>query len=124
MELFSWPQHSGREFRLVGRIGKMLSFQSKASVLDIFHAGSSRERSVEEVAGVELNSRLSSRDGKGAAALRIDDPRGKAELSGSSIKDEIVVVATGKLQLLEVVIDSRANRGGFAKIKRRSCDSR
>src|SRR5579875_2389809 len=100
VERLSGAQHGRWKRRLVGRVREVLRFKRQASVLDVLDATCPGERSIEEVAGVELYARLGGADGECAAGDWVVDHGGEVQRSGRSIQDEVLIVSAGELQLL------------------------
>src|SRR4029077_12645618 len=67
--------HRG-EFRLVGRIGKVLGFEAEGIAARIGHAAFAGSFSVQEISGVKLHARLGGPNFQDAARGGLDDARG------------------------------------------------
>ena len=70
-------QDHGREFRLVGGIGKVLGFQAEGVALGICGTALAGSFAVEEIAGVKLDAGLGGPNFQDAAGGRLDDARGE-----------------------------------------------
>ena len=72
-------QHSGRELRLIGRIGKVLALQAQRVPFTVHHTALAGVGPVQEVAGVELDGGLRGVDLHGATADRLVHSRRECE---------------------------------------------
>ena len=73
-----WTQHHRREIRFVRRVRIVLRLQAQAAALDVGLAAAALDRSVQEVARVELHPGLGGGDVHDPAADRIGDARAHA----------------------------------------------
>lgn len=103
---------------MVGRIGKMLRFQTKASAVRVEHAALAADCAVKKVAAVKLDSRLRCQNLQNSPARGFIDFRGRLQLSvGSVVQNPVMIVSLPEFQLLVVLIDSRADGCGLLKIE-------
>jgi len=56
--LLAGPQDRGREIRLIGAVGKVLSFEAESATMDVRLARLSDQPTVQEISAVELHTRL------------------------------------------------------------------
>src|SRR5438067_401008 len=84
--------------------------------MTVYLAAFAVDRTVEEVAGVELYARLVRVDVERAAAHRVDDAGGVVPWT-PSVEHPVVVVAAGDLELLVRHVDPRADRRRLAEVE-------
>ena len=72
----------------------MLGFEAEGVVFLVVFAAFAEldEVAAEEIAGVELQSRLVGEDFHHASALGLDEARGEGKFAGLVVEDEVVVV--------------------------------
>jgi hypothetical protein len=75
------------------------------------------DRSVEQVARIELNSRLSRPHGQRSTAPRIGQHRRVTQRARRAVDDPVVIVPAAVPQLLVDRIDACANHGGGPEIE-------
>ncbi len=73
---FAGLENRAWKLRLVGAVGKVLSFQTQSALPRIGTAGFSGQRTIEEICGVELEPRLIGKDPHHAAAGFFVEDRG------------------------------------------------
>src|ERR1019366_7466751 len=95
----------------------MLRFHAEAVAELIGPAAFAGELAVEEVAGIELQPRLSGQDLQHATRGRFRHARHEAELPQRLIDDPVVVVTVAELKLLVVLTNARADGRRGAEIK-------
>ncbi len=100
----------------------MLRFEAQGVVNLSQLAAFTLDRAIEEVACIELNPRLIRVDFQHAPARRFLHPRRHAYLRTRTIQYPVMVVTMAQLQLLVLIVDARAGRGGIAEIERRAGD--
>ena len=113
-------QHHRREVRLVRRVRVVLRLQAQPAALDVGLAAAALDRSIQEVAGVELHARLGGGDLHDPAADRIGDARAHRMVPGGCAEHEVVVVAPAKPDLLVVGVDELADPPRLGEVKRRA----
>ena len=87
----------------------MLRLESDPRASRVGAAARADQAAVEEVAAVQLESGLRSLDLEPSAASRLFDPCDRDDRSPVfAIDDEVVVVASGDAELVEVVVDPYA----------------
>src|SRR3954469_22481330 len=90
------------EVRMVDRVGEMLCFEAKASVLLIHDAVMAGERTIQKVARIELDAGLSCQDFEGAPRGWLINARCPGQGLAATIYDKVVVIANRLLfQLIE-----------------------
>ena len=92
--------------------------------MQILLAAVANERSVEEVARVELHARFGRPNLHQPSGVRFIYRHRLAQSAGFAIEHEVVVIAAAVLDLLIVCADARADRRRLAEVKRRSLDRR
>ena len=106
--------------RMVGRIRKMLRLQAKSRSLAIHLAAFARDRAVQKISRIKLNSRLSGPHLQNAPAPGIVNFCGFRKLSACAVQHPVVVVSLAESNLLVIGIDALTNRRCLPKIKWRS----
>src|SRR5579885_936329 len=107
---------------MIGRVRKMLGFQTKRRPAAVRSAAFAVNRSVEEICRVELDAWLRGEDFQNAAAGWLFDARRQREPAARAIQHPIVVVAVPALELFVVLLDARSDCGGLAEIERSAGD--
>ena len=85
---------------MIRRIGVVLGFQRQPVTLPVRLASGAVDRSIEEVAGIELDARLGRGDGQHAAAGGIAEDGGddhRLVVGALAVEHEIVIVAAPEL---------------------------
>src|SRR5947207_542645 len=98
----------------------MLRLQTEAVALLIDTSLLARDRAVEKVARVELQSRLGGRDVEGATGRGIDHACGVLKAFTGTRQDEVVVVAEAVPELLVLFPDARADCRRLAEVEWRT----
>ena len=78
---------------MVGRIGKVLGLQGESKALLVDVPLLTRESSIQEVAGIELHSRLGRVDLQHSPGFRLMHPRRQLQTGAGSMDHEIVIVS-------------------------------
>jgi len=100
----------------------MLGLEGEAPTMNVHFPGLSRDRSIQKIPGVHLDTRLSSPNPEHASRYGIIYLGGLRELPSGLIQHPIVVVSLRVVQLSVVLIDARSNHRQLAEIERRSCN--
>src|SRR2546430_15675992 len=95
----------------------MLRLQTEAVALLIDPSLLARDRAIEKVARVELQSRLGGRDVERATGRGIDHARGVLEAFTGTRQDEVVVVAEAVPELRMLFPDALADCRRFAEVE-------
>ena len=111
-----------REFRLIGRIGKVLRLEAEGGPAAVNLATLPVDCAIEEVPGVELHPGLRGQDLHHAAGFRLRDARRKRQAVSGAVDYKVVIVALSEFQLLVVRIDARTDRCRLAKVERGALD--
>src|SRR5690349_19936669 len=98
-------QDRGREGRVIRRVGEVLRLQRQRPAMAVDLTAFAPDRAVEEVARVELNSRLVGVDVESAAAGRLDDSGGMVARA-AAVEHPIMVVTARDLELLVRLVDT------------------
>src|SRR5215510_2694291 len=117
-ERLTRPENRRRKCRMIWRIGKVLGLEHDRAAVRIRDSALSLNRPIEKVAGVELQSRLRSRDVERTSRCRIDDADRMREPRGAlPIEHPVVVVPATKPQLRILGVDARTNRRRRAEVE-------
>ena len=121
---FPRPEKRVWKLRLVGAVRKVLRFQTQSALPRIGTAGFSGQGTIEEVCGVELESRLIGKDLHHPAAgfLIEGGDWHRARFAGIQNKGVVIPAAVG--QLLVGLVDIPSDRLGLTKIERGIGDRR
>src|SRR5690242_5063487 len=103
---------------MVRRIREVLRLEAESEPVTVDHSTFPVDGTIEEVAGVELDTWLVRGDVERAAARRLDDARRMPLPRTCSIEHEVVIVPTRNLQLLVRLGDTRTDRGRLAEVER------
>src|SRR5262245_25530249 len=124
-ERLTRPENRRRKCRMIWRIGKVLGLEHDRAAVRIRDSALSMNRPIEKVAGVELQSRLRSRDVERTSRCRIDDADGMHEARGAlPVEHPVVIVTATEPQLRVFRADARADRRRRAEVEWRSRDWR
>jgi len=107
---------------MVQRVRKMLRLQAKGKSPVIDPALFSRNRSVEEVSGIELHARLGCEHAQNPASGRLIHFCCLGQSAGRMIHYKVVVVAMAEMKLLIVRFDPFSNRMRRSKVERGTLD--
>src|SRR5271154_4729867 len=100
---------------MIDRVRKMLSLEADRPERRIRDAALSYNFPIQMNRGIKLHAGLGGPNFHLPPVRRIANPRGKPQLAGLAIQDEIVIVAA-RIRLQRT--DARANRGGLCEIER------
>ena len=107
------------ELRFVGAVGEMLAFQGDGAIIVIDAASLADRTSLKPVSGIDLYSRLGSKNLHLAAALLGPEFGCGLYLSGlCTVDDPAVVIALSDLQCLEISLDVASYRLRIDEIHR------
>src|SRR3569833_1933952 len=101
----AWLLDRGGELGMVGGVREVLRLQAEGVALLVDLLALALDRSVQEVAGVALHSRLGREDFHGPAARRIDRARREDQPRPLAVDHPVVGVALAKDELLVVLMD-------------------
>src|SRR5690606_26321983 len=121
---FARVERGARERRLIRRVGIVLRFQAEAVAFVVDVAVLAGDRTVQEIAAVELHARLGRVHFHDAPRLRILDAGRELESVAVAVQHVVVVVPAAELDLLVVGIDAGPDRGLRAEIERCAFDAR
>src|SRR5579863_2433688 len=105
---------------MIGRIRIVLGFKCQGAAMLVRFAALPVKRSIEEIAGVELNGGLGGEDFDDPPRFRIADPCGKFQAAAGAVENPVVIVAAAELDLFVIGGNALADRVGLAKIERRA----
>src|SRR2546422_7386012 len=88
-----------REFRLIGRIRKVLRLEAEGGPAAVSLSALAVDRAVEEVPGVELDPGLRGEDLHHTAGFRLRDARRKRQPAPGMVDYKVVIVALPEFQL-------------------------
>ena len=111
-----------REFRLIGRIRKVLRLEAEGGAAAVNLAALSVHGAVEEVPGVELHPGLRGQDLHHAAGFRFRDARRERQAVAGAVEHKVVIVALPEFDLLVVRIDTRPDLRRLAEVERGALD--
>ncbi len=100
----------------------MLRLEAEAGTLRVDLAALAGDRAIEEVAGVELHSRLRGGHLHRAAGRRLVDAHDTLEPGRRAREDHVVVVAAAEGDLWMIGVNACANRRGLAEVEWRPFD--
>src|SRR5690242_20560047 len=98
----------------------MLCLEAESVPPAIYLAAFSLDRAIQEIAGIELHSRLGRADFQNSPSRRFFHPRRQHEPVTPTAQYPVVIVAPPDFELFVVVLDPGPNRRGAAEIERRS----
>src|SRR5579862_5493854 len=103
---------------MMRRVGEVLSFQTKTGSLLIYGPTFSFECAIEEVSGIDLNTRLIGLHAQDAAAGLFVNFSGLGQIVSASIDHPVLVIAAGNAKWFVIGVNTLSNAPGFAEIQR------
>lgn len=110
---------------MIGGIGEVLRFQGDSGAVVVLVSAFSGVLAVHEVAAVELDAGLVCIDGEVDSGLGFVEFCGFGDgfgITGRFVQNPVLVIAFAVFQGCVSGVDALANLGGFAEVKRGSCD--
>lgn len=103
----------------------MLCFQAEGGMLGVSDAEFPGTGAIQKVTGVKLQAGFGGGNGQSATAARVIDHRSAMQAgAGTTVKDEVVVIPAGDLELRIRIADVQTNGHGFAEVQGRAGDRR
>ena len=123
---FSRSQHRGRELRSVGRVWKVLGFETEGATAFVGRTLFPAKAAIQKVGRVELETGLTGQHVEDPTGDRVEDRRRVGQTRARPVDDEVVIVAVAEAKLLVVVLDPLADGNslrGNPMVFRRPCES-
>src|SRR5215469_6511695 len=113
-----------RKRRVIGRVRKVLRLQAECIAMVVNLTAGAGNASVEEVASIELDSRLIGEYFQHAPCRRLVGFGRQLYFLASALEHPILVVSVSQFQLLVVGINARPNDGRFEEVEWRASHRR
>src|ERR1700758_4866854 len=107
---------------MIGGIREVLRLQAETVAALVDMAVLTDNRTVKEIASVELDAGLRGRDFEHTSASGLVGARRQREAVAFAVDDPVVVVAVAEDDLFVRVVDAGADPGGSGEIERRALD--
>src|ERR1700758_5282294 len=121
MKFLTRSQNRARKGRMIGGVREMLCFEAKCRVSRISDSSLALDRTIQEIAGIELETRFCRQHLKYTPACRVVHLGGFRQSLATAINHEIMVIASmAQAKLLVVGVNAFADSMGLQKIKRRA----